>query len=49
MILTDVTLEVTFSEHLDYRVYDKPDDFYCIDGFPKNSPPCVVIVPPVMR
>ncbi|CAG9311515.1 unnamed protein product [Blepharisma stoltei] len=49
MCLNDPPLSLNFSENLEYLVFDKPDEFYCIDGFPKNAPPCVIVVPPVMR
>lgn len=49
MCLNEPQLAINFPENLEYLVFDKPDEFYCIDGFPKNAPPCVVIVPPVMR
>lgn len=48
MLLSEPALTVPFVEQLDYRVF-KNEDYYCIDGFPKNSLPCVVILPPAMR
>ncbi len=48
MLLSEPPLIVPFTEYLDYKVF-KTEDFYCIDGFPKNSLPCVVILPPAMR
>lgn len=49
MLLNEPEIYLDFSEDLDYRVFTKAEDFYCIDGFPKNSPPCVVVLPTVMR
>lgn len=49
MLFHDPPLDLKFSEKLDYKIIDKADDYYCIDGFPKNSPPCVIVVPIVMR
>jgi hypothetical protein len=47
--LNDPPLKLPFPEALEYLKFEKPEDFYCIDGFPKGQPPCVVVLPPVMR
>lgn len=47
--LSDPALKLPFTDALEYLKFEKPEDFYCIDGFPKGQPPCVVVLPPVMR
>jgi len=49
MLLNDPELQIEFKEELEYFKFDKPEDYYCIDGFPKGEPPCVVVLPEVMR
>jgi hypothetical protein len=47
--LNDSALKLPFTDALVYLKFEKPEDFYCIDGFPRGQPPCVVVLPPVMR
>lgn len=49
MLLNDPKLEIPFSDSLEYVILEKPDDYYCIDGFPNGSPRAVVVVPSVFR
>jgi hypothetical protein len=35
-------------EKFEFGMYNK-NDFYCIDGFPKEGYPCVVVLPPPFR
>jgi len=35
-------------EKFEYWMYNK-SDYYCIDGFPKEGLPCVVVLPPPYR
>lgn len=35
-------------EKYDYWMYNKAE-YYCIDGFPKDGSPCVVVLPPPYR
>jgi len=35
-------------ERFDYWMYNK-NDYYCIDGFPQDGDPCVVVLPPPFR
>ena len=49
MLLNEPRLEINFTESIEYVVIDKPDNFYCIDGFPNGSPEAVIVVPSVMR
>lgn len=35
-------------DQFDFRHYKKTD-YYCVDGFPKEDLPCVVVLPPPMR
>ena len=36
------------TEKFEYHSFRK-GDFYCVDGFPKENLPCVVVFPPPMR
>ena len=49
MLLNDPKLEIPFTQGLEYVVLNKPDEFYCIDGFPNGAPQAVVVVPSVVR
>ena len=49
MLLNDPKLEIPFTQGLEYVVLNKPDEFYCIDGFPHGAPQAVVVVPSVVR
>ena len=46
--LSDPPLTIAFEEDFDFRIFRK-SDFYCIDGFPKEGLPCVVVFPTPMR
>lgn len=35
-------------EKFEFWMYNK-NDYYCIDGFPKEGYPCVVVLPPPFR
>lgn len=35
-------------EKFEFWMYNK-NDYYCIDGFPKEGNPCVVVLPPPYR
>lgn len=60
MVLSDPPIELQLSAtvcqppHLDethlfeFWMYNK-NDYYCIDGFPKEGMPCVVVIPPPYR
>ncbi len=36
------------TDKYDFWMYNK-NDYYCIDGFPKEGYPCVVVLPPPFR
>jgi len=36
------------TELFEFWMYNK-NDYYCIDGFPKEGMPCVVVIPPPYR
>jgi hypothetical protein len=36
------------TELFEYWMFNK-NDYYCIDGFPKEGMPCVVVIPPPYR
>jgi hypothetical protein len=36
------------TEKFDFWMYNK-NDYYCIDGFPQEGYPCVVVLPPPYR
>jgi hypothetical protein len=36
------------TEKFEFWMYNK-NDYYCIDGFPKEGYPCVVVLPPPYR
>ena len=36
------------TEKYDFWMFNK-NDYYCIDGFPKEGYPCVVVLPPPYR
>ena len=37
-----------FLDKFEFWMYNKTD-YYCIDGFPKEGNPCVVVLPPPFR
>jgi hypothetical protein len=37
-----------FLEKFEFWMFNKTD-YYCIDGFPKEGNPCVVVLPPPFR
>ena len=47
--LNEPKLVVNFKESIERRVLNSPEDFYCIDGFPKKGHKCIVVVPEVTR
>ena len=49
MVLSEPRITVTFAKQLEYSVLSRPEDYYCIDGFPKGNPKCVVVLPPPVR
>ena len=49
MHLSDPPLHLPITEDTEYKVFEKSEDFYCIDGFPVKNPNCAVVLPPVMR
>lgn len=49
MQLSEPAISFSFPAALEYSVYSKPQDFYCIDGFPKEAQDCVIVVPAPMR
>lgn len=49
MIFSEPRLSLTYKDQLDYSVLTKPEDVFVIDGFPKGSPMCVVVLPPPFR
>ena len=49
MLLNDPPLDIRFSENPEYVTVTKPDDYYCIDGFPLENPEAIIVVPCVMR
>ncbi|CAG9317828.1 unnamed protein product [Blepharisma stoltei] len=49
IVFHDPSLDLNFPGKIEYITLEKPDEYYCIDGFPKNSPPCVIVVPAIMR
>ena len=49
MVFSEPRLNLTYTDLLDYSVLTKPEDVFVIDGFPKGSPKCVVILPPPFR
>ena len=46
--LSDPKIEMPFIQDFEFRRFKKAS-FYCIDGFPKESLPCVVVYPSPMR
>ena len=40
--------EKPYLEKFEFWMYNKTD-YYCIDGFPKEGNPCVVVLPPPYR
>lgn len=49
MVFSEPRLTLTFTESLEYSVLTRPEDVFVIDGFPKGSPKCVVVLPPPFR
>lgn len=49
MVFSEPRLNLTYTDLLNYSVLTKPEDVFVIDGFPKGSPKCVVILPPPFR
>jgi len=49
MVFSEPRLSLTYPDLLDYSVLTKPEDVFVIDGFPKGSPLCVVVLPPPFR
>lgn len=47
--LQDPTLKIPFSNNLVYTKLEKVDEFYCIDGFPKQNATCVIVVPQICK
>jgi hypothetical protein len=41
-------LKENLLEKYDFWMYNK-NDYYCIDGFPQDGLPCVVVLPPPYR
>lgn len=48
MLLNTPELTLPFSLQPEYKPYSK-GRFYCVDGFPKEGAPCVVVLPPPHR
>jgi hypothetical protein len=57
MVLSDPPIEMqlqatvqdsTEFERFEFWMFNK-NDYYCIDGFPKEGLPCVVVMPPPYR
>jgi hypothetical protein len=57
MVLSDPPIEMqlqatvqesTELERFEFWMFNK-NDYYCIDGFPKEGLPCVVVMPPPFR
>ena len=48
MILNDPELTLLFDEEPKYLLFSQKRD-YCIDGFPKQGKPCVVIIGSPLR
>ena len=48
MLLNSPELTLPFSARPHYQRYSK-GRFYCVDGFPKEGAPCVVVLPPPHR
>ena len=58
MVLSDPPIEMQLQasvdqqhselEKFEFWMYNK-NDYYCIDGFPKEGLPCVVVMPPPFR
>jgi len=49
MIFSEPRLTLTFTDSLEYSVLTRPEDVFVIDGFPKGSPKCVIVLPPPLR
>lgn len=47
MILSANPITWSKTASFDFKLFKK-NEFYCIDGFPKDDLPCVVIYPPPM-
>lgn len=60
MVLSDPPIELSMlstqerqsrenlTDKFDFWMFNK-NDYYCIDGFPKEGYPCVVVLPPPYR
>jgi len=57
MVLSDPPIEMSLSasvepkdllERFEFWMFNK-HEYYCIDGFPKEGLPCVVVMPPPYR
>lgn len=58
MVLSDPPIEMQLNatvetkgdlfDKFEFWMYNK-QDYYCIDGFPKEGLPCVVVMPPPFR
>jgi hypothetical protein len=40
--------KVALTDKYEFWMFNK-NDYYCIDGFPKEGYPCVVVLPPPFR
>jgi len=57
MVLSDPPIEMQLQatvqeqsdlERFEFWMFNK-NDYYCIDGFPKEGLPCVIVMPPPFR